>query len=583
MKYFRMLVFVVLLSSCVTHAEQENSVEEITQSEKKVVASTEQAKQIVDAPAISLVVPAKETVLQKNIDEAVLEKIVYGSPDSLYAAFMELGEHGTAGDKTKELYLELISRIMQLVYPFDSRIPEYRAYTGEHVYLEGLKQVVEKKYPFAMQTTDFLSTIIPTFVLISDGLAHVDSSKIERRLELARSYADKSVLLNYLTALFNTQKYNDIKAHDLYREAWLADNSCYPAGLAYAELLSKSGAHADAIAIIESLLVKYPGQTAVELRATKIYTAAKDWAKAEKILATVQQKDPTNEAATLLRIYVLLEEKEYLKANALLDTYKEKNKTNKDYLLLRARLATEWSKDFPKTLELLQSAYDLYPADTSVLLTCAKILFESGKSMNGKNAIDFIRALLALSPQDSEALELLVHYYLAQKQYNKALESAQAFARLYPSEQADILLVRAYVGVKQGGNAVGIARRLYAQKQNETAIELYALALHSVKNYASLQTVINKHLERASSRLKSKLYYHSAVLAVSDDARVAAYRASLLANPQNEDSLYALYRQYYNQKNYQKAHYYLKQILAIKENNRRYLQLEKELRQLLAE
>ena len=62
---------------------------------------------------------------------------------------------------------------------------------------------------------------------------------------------------------------------------------------------------------------------------------------------------------------------------------------------------------------------------------------------------------------------------------------------------------------------------------------------------------------------------------------LADLRSSLTANPRNKDSLYRLYRIYYGKKDWRRAQYYLKQVVAIDPANPDYLSRNAELDKLL--
>ena len=81
--------------------------------------------------------------------------------------------------------------------------------------------------------------------------------------------------------------------------------------------------------------------------------------------------------------------------------------------------------------------------------------------------------------------------------------------------------------------------------------------------------------------MKSFLYYERSFLASSEDAVLVDLRSSLTANPRNRDALFRLYKIYYNKKEYRKAQYYLKQVVALSPNDDSLLKLNSELETLL--
>lgn len=566
------VIFFLFFASCVT-----------SEASKEAALSESKNTETDQLPATSLTVPDKDELLEKQIEAAILHDIRIGSPDSLERAFVTISKNSTAAHKTHQLYLEIISELVQIVYPLDTRVPIYTGYAKENAYLNGIKAIRTQKYPYEMTQSDFLSCIIPTLLLITDPEQKDLLPQITEQLAAAAEFEPQSVLLSYISGLSYTAAYRSERALEQYKKAWSFDLSCYPAGIAYAQGLSKRGNTVDAIHIINTIRTQFPDQITVELTAAKIFSDAGDWDKADRIVQSVLQSDQNNTSAQLLRIHILMEQHEYLRANALLDMYSEKNKTNKTYLLLRARITHEWSKDLPKTLQFLDTAYTLYPKDIDVLLACAETLFTSESTMKGKPAIAFMNEALALNPNDTTALKLLVQYHLSQKNFNTALQKAKQLSSLYSSQDAQLLLIQAYVGVNNGAAAIQLAKELYQSSPSDETISTYVMALYATKNYAEVNSVIAYHMKNASSNLKSNLLYYTALITSDEDARLSALRSSLLANPRNEQSLYSLYRHYYIRTDYQKARYYLKQLTALKPTDTRYQRLEKELTRLLAQ
>ena len=58
-------------------------------------------------------------------------------------------------------------------------------------------------------------------------------------------------------------------------------------------------------------------------------------------------------------------------------------------------------------------------------------------------------------------------------------------------------------------------------------------------------------------------------------------RSSLIANSRNEDSLFRLYKIYFEKKDYRRAQYYLKQVVALHPANEEFLRLNRELEVLI--
>ena len=88
-------------------------------------------------------------------------------------------------------------------------------------------------------------------------------------------------------------------------------------------------------------------------------------------------------------------------------------------------------------------------------------------------------------------------------------------------------------------------------------------------------------LPSASSKMKSYLYYRKSFLERSEETALADLRSSLIANPRNSEALFRLYEIYFDKKDYRKAQYYLKQVVAINPNDSSYRRLNEALTQLI--
>ena len=94
--------------------------------------------------------------------------------------------------------------------------------------------------------------------------------------------------------------------------------------------------------------------------------------------------------------------------------------------------------------------------------------------------------------------------------------------------------------------------------------------------------MIAQQLNGANARMKSFLFYERSFLASSEDALLSDLRSSLTSNPRNKDALMRLYQVYFNKKEYRKAQYYLKQVVALTPGDENLLVLNRDLDKLLA-
>ena len=561
-------------------------------AEDKPIGSIEQngagLKPIGEGTILSL--PGKNELAEKKLDSTLAAHIEKGSPASLKEAVLFIQNDSKGLTNENKLYLKVIADIMYLVYPLETNGVKPPVYAEDEPYLQALKEVKSGLYPVSTKKDGFLGLIIPTLVLtyndFSDTTLAQYSEDIESRLMEAQKLRPQSVLPHYLLGLLKEKNNKLTEAVALYQKAWQLDSSCYPAGFKYGHFAAESGNGAEALKIADILNSSYKDNTEVKLLYAQAHIAKNDLNKASENIVSVLKKEPENISALLLRIRILIEQKEYLRANSLLDAYSTKNKTAKNYLLYRARVTKEWNKNLIRASEFLTEAYKYYPEDFNVLLACAEICFEASTKIDNKPADFFIRKVLEAYPKNTAALALLVKNDINNGKWAQAVESAEDLAAKYPSDANKELLLTSYLGAGQTSKALSLAKKLYANTKNpsNSFINLYMEALYAGKDYQTVKQVINQKIKGADSQLKSILYYYNAKLEQGNSSEYLNFlQSSLLSNPRNKDSLFAMYEWYLKTKDYKKAKYYLGQVLALDPSNKNLVNLSENLDKLLAD
>ena len=561
-------------------------------AEDKPIGSIEQngagLKPIGEGTILSL--PGKDELAEKKLDSTLAAHIEKGSPASLKEAVLFIQNDSKGLTNENKLYLKVIADIMYLVYPLETNGVKPPISNEDEPYLQALKEVKSGLYPVSTKKDGLLSLIIPTLVLANDNFSDTTlaqySEDIESRLMEAQKLRPQSVLAYYLLGLYKEKTNKLTEAVTLYQKAWQLDSSCYPAGFKYGHFAAESGNGAEALKIADTLNSSYKDNTEVKLLYAQAHIAKNDLNKASENIVSVLKKEPENISALLLRIRILIEQKEYLRANSLLDAYSTKNKTAKNYLLYRARVTKEWNKNLIRASEFLTEAYKYYPEDFNVLLACAEICFEASTKIDNKPADFFIRKVLEAYPKNTAALALLVKNDINNGKWAQAVESAEDLAAKYPSDANKELLLTSYLGAGQTSKALSLAKKLYANTKNpsNSFINLYMEALYAGKDYQTVKQVINQKIKGADSQLKSILYYYNAKLEQGNSSKYLNFlQSSLLSNPRNKDSLFAMYEWYLKTKDYKKAKYYLGQVLALNPSNKNLVNLSENLDKLLAD
>ncbi|QOW62091.1 tetratricopeptide repeat protein [Treponema pedis] len=537
-----------------------------------------------------LSIPAKDKLAEKRLDAKLSSNITKASPESLKNALLFIQNDSKGLTPENQLYLKVISALMYLVYPLKTEETKPSFSHDEEPYLYGLKNVNNGVYPYSMKKDDFLSLIIPPLILVSEkaSQSEINSYKTDilERLTTAKNKYPESVLPPYLLGILSELENDNTAAMNFYKTAWNADSSCYPAGLKYGELAAEAGDGTVAVKIANFLSKNLEDNVAVKLLYARGYIASSDLTKASENIITVLKKEPENISALLLRIRILIEQKEYLKANSLLDAYSTKNRTSKDYLLFRARIVKEWNKNTISAIEFLSEAYRLYPEDFNILLACAEICFETSQKIENRQAGFFIEKVLQKDPENTAAMYLLVKNNINLGDWEQAVFLGEKLNGKVSGNVNKELLVTAYLGAGKTEKALALSKQLYTSSKNPSNrfVGLYIEALYRSKNMQAVSQIIKEKLQTADSELKSILHYYNAKLSENkSEAYLSSLRSSLLANPRNKDSLFAMYEWYFKNKDYRKAKYYLGQVIALDPSNKKNTDLAENLNRLLAE
>ena len=308
-----------------------------------------------------------------------------------------------------------------------------------------------------------------------------------------------------------------------------------------------------------------------------------DYALAEEYVARVLQQTPNDLEFVLFRARIFIEKNDYIHAVSLLDMYARQNDTNLDYLILRARVQLDWSKNTNAATETVEKAMQLYPDNIDALLIAARISSVTDGPVAGKYADELAALVLEKSPSNDEALMYAMDGLMQRENWQEAYDIS---SRLVKNQDANENLILKHVTVclklRKNAEAMETAQKAYnANPSNETIIQTYVLASTQVLSREESLKLIDSMMPSASSKIKSYLYYRKSYLERSEDTVLADLRSSLIANPRNSDALFRLYEIYYDKKDYRKAQYYLKQVVAINPNDSSVRKLNEALTQLI--
>ena len=179
-------------------------------------------------------------------------------------------------------------------------------------------------------------------------------------------------------------------------------------------------------------------------------------------------------------------------------------------------------------------------------------------------------------------LQIEIDEYIRQKQWKNAYEVSQKLIQIEPSENRIIKNILICIELGENQQAFFLADELYTDNPTSEEVQItYVKTLVANNKKTEAITLINSLLQKASSKMKSELYYQKSRLESSDDKKLSDLRSSLTANPRNEEALFALYELYFKKNDYRKAQYYLKQVIALNPSNQELLDLNSNLENYL--
>lgn len=525
-----------------------------------------------------------------SIDEAVLSDVESGSPKSLQKAVSSLHKSQIDYTDTEKILLATAQNLLKIVYPMDKYTGDIIDAPTNNPYLGAIQSVQSGIFDTSTGNSDFLSTILPAVVVVKKSDVTAIYNDCYGALQDALKIKPNSVLAHYLLAL-------------LYKKAKMADNAIYEfqtaKGLApesiqiiydYCDALNSFGRSKEANSLVVSLIEKDPTSfDALKLAANITYTLG-NYTLSDEYIARVLQQEPNDLEALLFRAKVLFAKKDYIRVASLLDMYARQDSTNKDYLLLRCLLQYEWSHAVNSAVSTLEQAISLYKDDASVCLMAARLSNETGTRIAGKSADEYSAAVLEKDPNNIVALQYSIDALVVKGDYKKAYSASKGVLEKNGDKSTvdglNNLLRHVKICLKSGRNseAMAIIEPLYKEKGGDEAVlETYITALGETGMKTAAFSLINQLLPNAQSRMKSFLYYRRSLLQADLAQSINDLRSALMSNPRNSDALFRLYKIYYNTKDYRKAQYYLKQVVALNPNNEEYQNLNMELNRILGQ
>lgn len=538
---------------------------------KKNSSTTNTTETVVDTTSGPIKLPSteKNKAFFYKLDPEVLAGVEKGSPSSIKAAMHKLHKSSEEYADNEKVLLAVAAAIYEIVWPSENINWNVYPIEVENNYTAAIKSVKAGIFDTSTGNVDFLTSILPALVLVKFPENKNFYEDCYTAVKKALEYREDSVLANYLLGKYYYLS-GDYENSVLYLgKAYSEAKDSFEIGMLYSDVLVKSDNRDKAEVVLKSFSEKNPDNLQVLKQNAYISFSHGDLVAAEEYVARVLQQTPNDLEFVLFRARIFVEKKDYIHAVSLLDMYARQNNTNLDYLILRARVQLDWSKNYTLATETVEKAIELYPEDAEVLMLAARISSTTDSPVAGKYADELAEQVLNKYPDNESALIYALDGLLQRENWKEAYEvSTKLMQKENPSSEIILRHVKACVKSGKTAEAMDVASKNYSKdKTDENIISAYVYAYVNYSSRDASLTLINSLMTSSSQKMRSFLYFHRSYLQRSEEQILADLRSSLIANPRNDEALFRLYEIYYSKKDYRKAQYYLRQVVAIKPND----------------
>ncbi|MCR4743221.1 MAG: tetratricopeptide repeat protein [Treponema sp.] len=579
---FLITALIILLNTSVYSASKKKKNKSNTSGQVKTTYQAEESSEnSSQLETVKLSTP-KRTFFSK-IDAEILAGVENGSPDSLRLAMSKLRKNESEYEENEKILIAISTEIMKTLWPSEKITWDTFPVSSDNPYMGAIDSANKGVFDSSTGNTDFLSSILPALVLLKPTSSPDVYEPCESSIKLALQKNSNSVMANYLMGkLFSKKKQSD-KSIPYYKKAYESTNNCKEVIFAYAEALRLSGDLESADKILANY--KTQDENDLALLKQKAYMAfdKKDYNSAEEYVARVLQQNPNDLEFLLFRAKILIEKNDYIHAVSLLDMYARQENSSLEYLLLRAKVQLDWSKNTSAATETIEKAIQLYPDSEEVFMVAARIASAIDGPIAGYYADELAKKILEKNPKNIDALSYSLIGFIQRGNWQEAYNICNKIFEMGQTS-VDVMLnyVTICINLGKENEAFDYAKKcLQENPEDERVLQTYIYAYSTVGNRDEVLKYINSTLDSSSTRIKSYLYYRRSFLQSSEEAILADLRSSLISNPRNSESLFRLYEIYFNKKDYRKAQYYLRQVVAINPNDASAKKLNEELTILL--
>src|SRR5574344_164707 len=535
--------------------------------------------------AVSIPVPKKTSHSYfSSINKKTLDLVETGSPESLRQAVSLLHKANEEEyQESEKVLIAVCSELMKIVWPSQPTSWEEPEISVSTPYLGAVDSARRGVYDSSTGNTDLLTLVLPSLVLLTSDVPSDYYGESNAALCTALEMRPDSVLANYLMGVLKRRQDHDEESLVYFTQAVDLAHNCFEIAYAQADAYRRTGSNTVALSIGEKLIEQYPQSAPLLSLCAETSYDLGNIAKAEQYVVRVLQLEPENSKYVLFRSRILMDKGDYIKASSLLDMYSRTDSTARDYLLLRARLQRDWNKNNTAAGATIEQALAQYPEDREVLIFAAQLASSANIKIGGRTALELATQILAMENDNTEAQILSMTELTKNGSYQSAYEKSSALlARKDCPQNVVYTHVDICLALNKREEANKIASSLYnASPSDENAQQLYLKVLVAFGRKTEGLRLIENLLPAANAKMKSFLLYEKSYFEATDELVLGDLRSSLTANPRNRDALYRLYEIYYAKKDWRKAQYYLKQVVALNPTDAALLKRNSELESLI--
>lgn len=537
--------------------------------------------------AVNIPVPESARKSQEyfaSVAPRIMSLMEDGSPHSLKLAASLLHRNSEASYTEKEkILLSLCESITQLAWtsqPVSWTVPEF---PHTDAYTNAVYSAANGIFYCKVKNEDFLSLVLPSLAVLSDSAGVECYGKAEYALAKALQLRNSSTLANYLMGVLQYKRKEYKRSSEYFAKALESDASNKEILFYGAKVCSLSKDYDSALALGNRLLALDPQDIETLKLVCNAYYAGGNLDMAGEYASKILMFSPDSFDYVLMRAKIAMAGGDYVKTSSLLDAYSRSGSVSKDYYLLRARLQKEWNKNNNSAVETMGNALIAYPDDYDVLLYAATVASASNMNVAGKSALELARNVLQKNADNMTASRICVAELNKKGEYAKAYELSSKIIQKSSVSMEDFCShIDICLSCRKTEEASRIAKDLFSKnRQNADVQKAYVKVLVSSGQDSEADKQINSLMANADSAMKSFLFYEKSFLYGDESSMLENLRASLTQNPRNSDALYRLYQVYYNKKDWKRAQYYLRQVVALNPVDSNALAKNEELNSLL--